>query len=157
MLLEIDGFSAGCMPMDSTLQSTLQCFYNQTCLNELLSYLSTNESFTAMSVSNHSRFAPTSTVKEIVNELMVEEWLTNISYEQYYSQCAPTVCTYSKMERHNSVYVLTKVIGSLGGLTVTLTFIIPVIVRHIRRRKDNEIIPKISCTYNTKLLLMTVV
>ncbi|CAF4132346.1 unnamed protein product, partial [Rotaria sordida] len=30
MPMKIDGFSAGCMPMDSILQSTLQCFYNQT-------------------------------------------------------------------------------------------------------------------------------
>jgi len=137
MLMKIDGFSAGCMPMDSILQSTLQCFYNQTCLNKLLSYFSTNQTFTAMNVSTNSRFEPTSTVREIVNELMVEEWISNISYKNYYNQCAPAICTYSIIERHDPVYVLTKVIGSLGGLTLALTFIIPIIVRYIRRKKDN--------------------
>jgi hypothetical protein len=43
--MKIPGLIAGCMPVNSLLESTLECFYSQTCLNELLSFLSTNESF----------------------------------------------------------------------------------------------------------------
>jgi hypothetical protein len=148
LLMGIDGFSAGCMPMDSILQSTLQCFYNQTCLNGFLSFLSTNETFTAMNMSKESRFKKISTVKELVTDLMVEEWITNISYEKYYAQCAPIICTYSKVNRHDFVYVLTKIISLLGGLTLAIKFIVPVVVQFIRRKKDNEPTPEISCMYH---------
>ena len=147
MLMNVDGFSAGCMPMDSILQSTLECFYSQSCLEELLSFFPTNETFTAMNVSIPTHFKPTSTIEVIVDELMVEEWMTNISYEMYYTQCAPVVCTYLKVERHDYLYVLTKVIGSLGGLTLTLNFIVPTLVDFVRRKKKVAT-PSISCTYN---------
>ncbi|CAF4239198.1 unnamed protein product, partial [Rotaria sordida] len=97
----------------------------------------------------YSRFKPNSTVQEIVNELMVEEWLTNISYEKYYAQCAPVQCIYSKLEKQDLVNVLTNVISLHGGLTLTLRFIIARIVRFIRRKKDNEPSSRISCTYYT--------
>jgi hypothetical protein len=79
---------------------------------------------------------------------MVEEWITNISYEKYYAQCAPIICTYSKVNRHDFVYVLTKIISLLGGLTLAIKFIVPVVVQFIRRKKDNEPTPEISCMYH---------
>ena len=64
----------------------------------LLSVEETNETYIAMNIPTYSRVKPNSTVKEIVNELMVEQWITNISYEKYYAQCAPILCTHSRVE-----------------------------------------------------------
>jgi hypothetical protein len=144
-LVEIPGFFVGCMPLNSLLQSTLECFYNQTCLNKILPLISTNKNFTAMALLEQSRFKPNSTVQAIINRTMVEQWTENISYDKYFAQCAPISCIYSKVERRDSMFVLTEVIGLLGGLVSVLTFIIPAAVRFIRRSKlrNTEATPRI--------------
>jgi len=85
----IPGISAGCLPVTSILGSTLECFYDETCLNKLISYFSTNENFTALSLVEQSQYSPNSTVQSMVDKLMLEDLMINISYDNYYSQCAP--------------------------------------------------------------------
>ena len=142
--MKIPGFSASCLPVTSLLHSTLECFYDQMCLDELLSFVSTNKSFTAMSSIERSRFSIISTVKSILDFIMVEKWSTNISYENYFVQCAPISCSYSTMKRHDFVFILTKVIGLLGGLILVLELIIPIIVRFVRRQRNDNPTPRIS-------------
>jgi hypothetical protein len=143
--VEILGFFVGCMPLNSLLQSTLECFYNQTCLNKILSLISTNNSFTAISLPERSLFKQNSTVQAIVNRTMVQQWTENISYDKYFVQCAPISCTYSKVERHDFMFVLVEVMGLMGGLISALAFIIPAAVNFIRRLKlrNTESTPRI--------------
>ena len=94
-------------------------------------------------------------MQELVSDLMVEEWITNISYEKYYAQCASLACTYSKVDRHDGLYVLTNVIGSFGGLTIVLRFIILLSVGFIRRKKDNIPIPRLLGMYNIPIIEST--
>ena len=115
VLLSPPGILVGCFPVTAILLSTLECFYNQTCLDELIAFFPTSEQFTAMSAPKPSRFKPNATVKSIVNHLMVEGWAINISYEKYYAQCAPISCTYSQVEQHGIFSVLAKLISLLGG------------------------------------------
>ena len=145
LLLEIPGLWAGCTVTHSLLQSTLECFYNQTCLNTILSHLSTHETFTAMSIDEKSVFRSNSTVQSIVDSMMVEEWTQSVSYENYFAQCRPITCTYTKVERRHLIYIITKIIGLLGGLTMILGVIIPLIVRTVRNRKLSRTQPQISC------------
>ena len=133
LLMEISGLVTGCLPVDSILVSTLECFYSEICLDQLLSYFPTTVNFAAMAESNTSRFKSNSKVQTVVDALMVETWITNISYARYYAQCAPILCTYSINERHDFVFVVIKLIRSLGGLTVIFGLIIPMIIRFIRR------------------------
>ena len=130
----IPGIKAGCMPVNMILLSTLECFYNQTCVDQLISFFPTTEKFTAMAALETSRFQSTSTVQSIVNLLMVEEWSTNISYEKYYARCAPISCTFSKVERHTVTFVIIKLIGLLGGLTIILGLVIPAVTSQIMQR-----------------------
>ncbi|UJR17971.1 hypothetical protein I4U23_004870 [Adineta vaga] len=74
---------------------------------------------------------------------MVEDWTKKISYEKYYNQCAPNTCSYSSVEHHNFIFVLTKIISLLGGLTLVLNLIIPKIVQFKRRIRKSEPVPKI--------------
>jgi hypothetical protein len=141
VLMDIPGLVISCLPVNSLLSSTLECFYNQSCLSKLLSFFPTAERFTAMVASEESRFKYNSTIQTIVNHLMVEEWITNVSYDKYYAQCAPIFCTYSKLERPGFLFVLAKVIRSFGGLTVIFGLIIPIIIRFIRRPRNVESIP----------------
>jgi hypothetical protein len=141
---KIPGYSAGCLPVDSILVSTLECFYNQTCLNELMSYFSANETFKAMAIAESSRYGPNSTVQSMIDNLMVEEWIINISYDKYYSQCAPSLCTYSKVSRHSFVFVITQLLSLLASLTLVLQLIIPPAVRFVERLRHPTPSPRIS-------------
>lgn len=84
-LLEILGLWAGCTVTYSLLQSTLECFYNQTCLDTIFPHLSTHETFKAMSLDEKSVFRSNSTVQSIIDSLMVEEWIQSVSYENYFA------------------------------------------------------------------------
>ncbi|CAF4081720.1 unnamed protein product, partial [Adineta steineri] len=57
----LPGLASGCLPVTSILASTLECFYNQACLNKLVSFFPTKEKFSAMTNSNISRFSPDTT------------------------------------------------------------------------------------------------
>jgi hypothetical protein len=141
----IPGMSAGCLPVTSILSSTLKCFYDETCLNKLISYFSTNENFTALTLIEQSQYSPNSTVQSMVDKLMLEDLMRNISYDNYYSQCAPKSCTYSKVSRHNFVFILTKLIYLLAGLTLILRLVIPPSIRLIQRLFDRTPRPRIPC------------
>ncbi|CAF4056791.1 unnamed protein product, partial [Rotaria sordida] len=125
-----------CLPMNAILLSTLECFYNQTCLDTLLSFFATNEAFKAMTILEESRFELNSTVTTMIANLMIEKWITNISYNKYYTKCAPIFCTYSLNEKNDWMFVLIKLISLLGGLTFILGFVIQKSVAFIRRPRN---------------------
>ncbi|CAF1302103.1 unnamed protein product [Adineta ricciae] len=133
VVMTISGLFAGCLPVNSILLSTIECFYNQTCIDNLLSYFSTNEIFTAMKINDQSHFPPNSSIGSIVNRLMIEDLTINISCEKYFNQCSPHMCTYSNTRRHGIVFITERIIGLLGGLTLVLRLTVPTIARLIRR------------------------
>ncbi|UJR17114.1 hypothetical protein I4U23_004010 [Adineta vaga] len=147
----IPGISASCLPVISILISTLECFYNQTSVDKLLSYftISNNETriFTAMIYNEQSHFDQNATIQTMIDNLMIEDWLENISYEKYYSECTPSSCTYMNTSHHSSVYILTKLIGILSSLILTLRLIIPSLTRFIQRLRSPIPRPHVSiCT-----------
>jgi hypothetical protein len=105
----------GCYPLEAILQSTLECLYNQQCID-----LTNN--FAAMNISSlkSSRFTLKKNNYLILNELMVEEFISNIniSYELYFNQCAPLSCTYSYVNNNNIIEGITTLIGLYGGLLI---------------------------------------
>ena len=137
-LFSIPGLYVGCYLVEAMRQSNLQCLYNQTCLNQLLFYLAfsqTSINVTALDRTVPSRFNLTSNVSEILSVLMVDRWMKNISYPDYYAQCQPAQCTYSIIGRNSFVYVLTLLIGLFGGLYKALRITVPFAVRMIRNRR----------------------
>ncbi len=137
----IPDFTSSCMPVDSCLLSSLECFYNQSCVNAIFPYqritdnVATN--FIALKSNNastSSRFSVGTRIKSIVDELMVEDWLIEEVYEKYFQQCAPTSCTYLKKVYPDFLSVLSTLIGLLGGLCFVLSLIIPCIVKFIRQQ-----------------------
>ena len=76
---------------------------------------------------------------------MIEQWMTNMSYDKYYARCAPISCIYSKNEKNDWIYILTKIISLLGGLTLILGFIIQYAVKWLRRIPRTD---SITCMFN---------
>ncbi|CAF1554382.1 unnamed protein product, partial [Adineta steineri] len=76
ILFSVPGLYTGCYIIESLLQSDLQCFYNQTCINKLQSYLgsSTLMNVTALDISLSIQYLENSTIADVLDQLMVEEW-----------------------------------------------------------------------------------
>jgi hypothetical protein len=130
VLFSVPDFYIGCYTIEALLQSSLQCFYNQTCIDELQSYfiVSSIMNVTSLNVSLSSVFLPNSTIGDILDQLMVEEWNSSSIYENYYSECQPKQCGYTLTTKNSVIYIVTTVIGLIGGLITVLTFVVPYLV-----------------------------
>lgn len=81
----------------------------------------------------NSRFPPATPLNKIVSQLFIEDWTYATNFISFYEQCAPHECTYSFVERFNKAYVIASTLGVVGGLSVTLRIIVPLIVKLLRR------------------------
>ncbi len=133
VLFSVPGIYVGCYVIESLLQSNLQCFYNQTCINKLLSYFvyPSSMNITALDTSLSSRYLENSTIEHLLDQLMVEEWNSSIMYENYFNECEPIECTYTHQTKNNIIYIVTTIIGLIGGLTTALKLIVPRLVEFI--------------------------
>ncbi|CAF4181971.1 unnamed protein product, partial [Adineta steineri] len=131
----IPGLRLGCFVVEGVLQSTLECFYNQTCLNSLQSYIISPVSINIIPLNSSlsSQFNQTSTIQEIVNELMVDKWNLSSAYENYYKECQPIKCSYTYVDRNNIIFIITTLISLIGGLVKILRFTIPKLVKFMPR------------------------
>ncbi|CAF4063791.1 unnamed protein product [Rotaria sp. Silwood1] len=136
-LFSVQGQYVGCFVTEALLQSSLQCFYNQTCINELRTYLTYNSSLivTALNASLLNRFFENSTIQELVDKLMIEQWNLSTTFESYYNACQPRQCTYTYAARNDIIYIVTILFGLAGGLVTVLKFIVPRLVKLVRNRK----------------------
>ncbi|UJR20228.1 hypothetical protein I4U23_023359 [Adineta vaga] len=119
-----DGMLAGCYPLEALFQSTFSCLYNQQCIDIKGNYRPMN-----ISSIKTSRFVMNTTIESIVNQLMVEEYLTNISYENYFYECAPQVCTYSYTKTINIFDGTTYLISLYGGLVILCRIMVKIIIK----------------------------
>ena len=142
--LTLSGLVIDCLPIQTTLSSSLECFYNESCLNILVSIYRKAENISILNSSKASRFSPTTKIEYLINELFIEEMFNETIYKNYYFQCAPVSCTFTYSRRFDWIYVLTTLIALLGGLYTTLHFITPYFIHLIlffnkqRRRSDQQ-------------------
>ncbi|CAF0792169.1 unnamed protein product [Adineta steineri] len=129
-LFSLSGFYTGCYIIESLLQSNLKCFYNQTCINKLQSYFQTSSfmNVTALNISLSAQFFENSTIADVLDQLMVEEWINSSIYDNYYSECQPSGCSYTVTTKNNAIYIITTLIGLVGGLITVLKFVVPNLV-----------------------------
>ncbi|CAF1509726.1 unnamed protein product [Adineta ricciae] len=150
--IRIQGLKMGCLPSESFLQSTLQCFFNQTCLNLIQQY-SNSSHFNISSLSypkNESLI--NKTIHELINDLFVESWSKNINYSLYFNQCLPSLCSYTYNKRFDLFELITFLLGFQGGLKIVLKWICPQIIQILmkiyssRKKRSNRIDSQDSTT-----------
>ncbi len=139
-LFYVPGFYSGCYIIESLLQSSLECFYDQQCIDTLRRYLMSSSSVNVIPLdASFSRYSENSTVKELVENLMIEEWWTRTIFENYYNECQPIQCTYTLETNHEVVYIFTTLFGIAGGLVTILELVVPrlvsVIMYFIRKHR----------------------
>ncbi|CAF4923891.1 unnamed protein product, partial [Rotaria socialis] len=122
------GLVVDCLPLQMTFASSLECFYNQTCLDTLLSTYSTMFDVEILNQSLPSRFPLTTSIESIVRELFVENFHIQASYNSYFNACAPVHCSYNRARRFNSIYIITTLIALYGGLNAAFYIITPYLI-----------------------------
>lgn len=137
------GFILSCEPFDGFLASTLECPYTQTCLQNILQsvYQINNTALlvviehilATITLTNQSRFAPTTEIIDIINVLMVDRWIQSVSFDSYYEQCRPEQCQYTITRRLDIVTTVVSLIGIFAGLSVIIRIVAPFIVRLLRK------------------------
>ncbi|CAF1391349.1 unnamed protein product [Adineta ricciae] len=142
----IKGMKIGCTPSESLLVSTLECFYDQSCLDLIRQYTNfknLSEPLTLMS----SRFLQNTTIDELIQNLFIEKWSTSMFYSLYYEQCSPLLCSFTSIEQFNVFYIITVILGLQGGLTIVLKWICPKLIQiglniyENRKKRINSIRP----------------
>jgi hypothetical protein len=93
---------------------------------------------TVLNASLPSVYFTNSTIKELVDNLMIEKWNAPSIFERYYNECQPTYCTYNFVKRNDLIYIATTLFGIAGGLTTVLKFIVPKLVRLVRKKKEEQ-------------------
>ncbi|UJR18938.1 hypothetical protein I4U23_022068 [Adineta vaga] len=130
----IPGFYRGCHIIEALLQSDLPCFYDQICINKaiyIFQFFSPSLNIIPLNSSLLNKYLINSTIQELLNEFMIEEWNWTAVHKDYYNYCQPTYCTYTIEKRNDYIYIITTVIGLIGGLVTVLKFTIPLIVRFV--------------------------
>ncbi|CAF1670280.1 unnamed protein product [Adineta ricciae] len=125
----VSGIIIDCLPVQMTLSSTLECFYNELCLNILLLSYSTKINISILNQSLITRFNPQTKIEYLINELFIENIFNQTNYTQYYSECLPNSCHYTYLNRFNWIYILTIFISLFGGITAILRIISPLIIQ----------------------------
>ncbi len=113
---------SGCYALEAHLQTTLQCFYDQDCIDSNWIFMKLNTTSIAL-----SRFGLNATIGSILNNLMIEEYASNLSYKNYFDECAPLSCTYSYVKSHDVTETTLSLISLYGGLVI-LTQCLAVII-----------------------------
>lgn len=127
----LTGIVINCLPMQTTLDSSLECFYNESCMNILFSVYSRPHDISLLDASLPSRFSPTVNIALLINELFIEEIFNETIYKKYYHECTPMYCTFTYSRRFDWVFVITTLIALLGGLYTALHLISPYLVDFI--------------------------
>lgn len=128
---DVPGFSLGCFVLEALRQSDLNCFFNQTCLEDFQSHLQTDRiwQLTALDSALLQRFDASTRVEQMINALMVDEWTWAVSHAKYFEGCQPKECSYTRISRESWTNIVTKLVGMIGGLITALKLIVPRVVQ----------------------------
>ena len=136
---DIPGFFVGCYRLEALRKSTLECFYNQTCMysiDDAIQIENIRFNFTALNVTDN---LANETIDSVVRNLFVDKWSENISFDNYFMVCAPQSCTYEYTRGRNLVFLITAVIGIFGSLPTLLKIIFFVLLWLMRKVSDSLI------------------
>lgn len=120
----VSGLMAGCLPLESIRQSTLECLYSQTCI-DILSLQPNMFKVKPLKISRTNL-----TIGQMFDEhLFIESWQNTSNYEVYFNACAPRTLTYSYQGSDHFTLILAQCVDASGGLAILWALIIPLLIR----------------------------
>ena len=142
-IVSIKGMKMGCTPSESFRLSTLECFYDQSCLDLIQQYTNYPQRIILLN-QTMKRFSMNVTVNELINDAFVEEWKISINYTSHLYSCSPPACLLTFAQGSSIWYTIVFVVSLYGGLNVVLKWICPHIVRLIYKicqHRKRRIVP----------------
>ena len=130
----IETMRVGCYFLDAVLQSSFACFYDPECAFKIFQGMGPTD--TPSVNPNTTRFNINDTVETLANEMFIESWATNVSYERFFNSCAPNYCTYKEYYRFDALELLTTFLSVYAGLSFGIRFIVPYLIRMINKIRD---------------------
>lgn len=127
----LPGIVFDCLPVLATFASSLECFYNQSCIDSVQQAFSRSINVSSLKRNEPSRFPMSMSLGNIIDELFVEEFINSTSFSAYYNECAPISCTYTFSQRFDRVFIFTTFVGLVGGLNAALRMITPYVIAWI--------------------------
>lgn len=124
----LSGIVVDCTPLQMVFASSLECFYNQSCVDLILSTSSKHTNISILNQFLPSRFITTTKIKSLIEHLFLEEISNKTRYNDYYDLCAPTYCSYTYSSKFDAIYILTMFMALYGGLGVGLRIIISYVI-----------------------------
>ncbi|CAF1136632.1 unnamed protein product [Adineta steineri] len=156
----IPGMIQSWFPFQALLVSTLECFYNESCLSHIKKSINSTQSSININTLNSSSLNDTQydRIETLANDLFIREWNNESSYGSYFNHCRPLTCQYSYKSRLNFIYIGTRIIGFMGGVNVVLNLLLPFIVKLLteiwksilQRQRNNSSIVRISISIRTR-------
>ncbi|CAF1538528.1 unnamed protein product [Adineta ricciae] len=131
--VQIPGMIGCCLPIESLKYSTLECFYEESCL-DIIDLYTTHPSISTSDfpILKHDLSAKSITIEELIKKSFVKQWINITSYEKYFIYCQPLSCQYNAGEGKSLFYIFTTTISLFGGLKLILPVIVLYIVAYIR-------------------------
>ncbi|UJR24147.1 hypothetical protein I4U23_027113 [Adineta vaga] len=128
------GYYVGCLSFEAFLRSTMECLYDQLCVEQMSKDLNLTYYLNALNQSN-TRFNLTTSIYTIIKDIFIESWIINVSYEKFFQQCQPILCSFISQERYNLLYVITTLVGLYGGIVILLKLFVPFIINQLYKYK----------------------
>lgn len=150
----IPGMIVDCYMVDSTLASSLECYYNRTCVSLLHNLLGNNIDLLDDKMNRY--WTKDVTLLEIFNLLMIDQLKLDIRFDKFYHECSPKLCSYSYNKRFDFVFVIATSIGVFKPLSLLILQIAKIVSKLIVRRKRRRQIrqkEKGICAVRSKLII----
>lgn len=160
-MIPLIGLKMGCTTSESFFQSTLECFYNSTCIDLIYEYIrfgnrSNLAQIPALQFFNTSQYPVNASVATLISNLFIEDWTTTVNYSSYFQQCSPLSCSYTYIQKLDSLYTISFLLSLSGGFTIILKWICPnlvhlaVIIYNYWSQRKNSVEPtKFTLTMRT--------
>lgn len=135
----VQGLIFGCYLLETTLLSSLSCFYSSKCIHNVLDALDIDTfDYDESELLNNlfSRINIHDTIEILTYEMFIESWISNISYDGFYNSCSPNYCTHIYHYRFDALKLLTRFLSIFAGLLSVIRFLVPYLVKIFQNLKQ---------------------
>ncbi|CAF1313076.1 unnamed protein product [Adineta ricciae] len=135
----IPGMYQSWFPLHSILMSTLECLYDEICFGKIkritnsTSIILKNISILKSSNNQYDQ------IDSLANKLFIQSWINESYFGSYYNQCNPLMCQYTIETRLSLIYIITTIIGLVGGINLVLRISIPFLFRIVKQIRNSFI------------------